>query len=234
MAATDLGFADRAAYLPAADALVLSDLHLGKAHASSVDFPLNEGTEMADRLSALLDSFDPETVVFAGDVLHTFTTVPVPARDALDGLTDLVTDRAELVLVRGNHDTQLDRVTDLPVHDSYRLPDGTVVCHGHEEPDAGGERVTRYVVGHDHPTIDIEGRTYPCFLYGPGVHRGNDVLVLPSFTTLAAGMTVNRMRGSDFQTPFVATPDGFHPIVRDETGDETLRFPPLGEFRRLL
>ncbi|WP_439025832.1 metallophosphoesterase [Haloarchaeobius sp. DT45] len=234
MAATDLRFADRAVYLPDADALVCADLHLGKAHASSVDFPLNEGPDMADRLAALLDTFDPDTVVFAGDVLHSFTTVPVPARKALDQLVDVVAADAELVLVRGNHDTQLDRVTDLSVHDSCRLADGTVVCHGHEEPGGIEDPVDRYVVGHDHPTIDVEGRTYPCFLYGPDAYRGSDVLVLPSFTTLAAGMTVNRMRGSDFQTPFVSHPDRFQPVVRDEAGGETLRFPPLGEFRRLL
>ncbi|WP_267642849.1 metallophosphoesterase [Haloarchaeobius amylolyticus] len=235
MAATDCSFADRAAYLPAADALVLADLHLGKAHASSVEFPLNEGAGMADRLGGLLDRFDPATVVFAGDVLHSFTTVPVPAREALADLADRVTAQADLRLVSGNHDTQLERVAervaDLPVADAVELDDGTVVCHGHEEPQPGADR---YVVGHDHPTIDIEGRTHPCFLYGPGAYRGSDVLVLPAFTTLAAGMTVNRMRGSDFQTPLVTDPDRFHPIVRDESGDETLRFPPLGEFRRLL
>ncbi|WP_435360568.1 metallophosphoesterase [Haloarchaeobius sp. DFWS5] len=228
-------FADRAAYFPDADALVLADLHLGRAHTSNVDFPLNEGHETLDRLDALLEQFSPETVVFAGDVLHSFKTVPVPAREALDRLTERVEREATLVVVRGNHDEQLDRVSDGEVVDSHRLSDGTVVCHGHEAPDIDSDATPgRYVVGHNHPTIEIESRRYPCLLYGPNCYRGGDVVMLPSFTTLAAGVLVNRKRANDFQSPLLARPKQFHPAVRDEESEETLWFPPLGKLRRML
>jgi metallophosphoesterase superfamily enzyme len=58
--------------------------------------------------------------------------------------------------------------------------------------------------------------------------------MLPSFTRLAAGVEVNGMRAADFQSPLVRNADAFRPVVRDEDADETLRFPPLGQFRRLL
>ncbi|WP_435335476.1 metallophosphoesterase [Haloarchaeobius sp. TZWWS8] len=231
MARSEVVFRDRAAYFPAPDALVLSDLHFGRAHASNVDFPLNEGCDLIDRVDGLLERFEPTTVVLAGDVLHSFSTVPVPAREALDRLVDLVRPRAELVAVRGNHDGQLVRVFPGEVYDSFRLSDGTIVCHGHEEP---AETAERYVIGHEHPAIEVEGRRYPCLLYGPGTYRGGEVFVLPCFTTLAPGVRVNRMRTGDFDSPLVVDADRFQPAIRDDGGDETLWFPELGSLRRLL
>jgi len=41
------------------------------------------------------------------------------------------------------------------------------------------------------------------------------------------------MGTDDFRSPLVTDADALRPIVRDPDGGETLRFPPLGEFRRL-
>jgi metallophosphoesterase superfamily enzyme len=232
MSRSEFVVADRGVFLPADDALVVSDVHLGRAHASNVEFPLNERQDTLDRLGALLDRFDPETVVFAGDVLHRFDAVPVPVRESLDAVVSAVRDGgAEPVLVRGNHDRQLDRVAGQPVHDAHRLDSGTVVCHGHEEPAETGDR---YVVGHDHPVLEVEGKRHPCLLYGPEAYDGKPVLMLPPFTSLAPGVVVNGMRAGDFDSPLVRRAGGFHPVVRDSDAGETLRFPPLGELRRVL
>ncbi|MFC6726746.1 metallophosphoesterase, partial [Halobium palmae] len=91
-----------------------------------------------------------------------------------------------------------------------------------------------YVVGHDHPAIEIEGQKRPCFLYGPGVYRGADVLVLPAFNRLARGVTVNGRWGSDFQSPLLSRVNEFRPVVYDTDSQETLEFPPLGKLRRML
>lgn len=236
--ASDLGldapvaFADRALALPAADAVVVSDLHVGRGEASNVELPLGERADLRDRLLPLLDRFDPATVVLAGDVLHTFSGPTDRARDSLDGLATACRDRgASVVAVAGNHDTALDAVWDGTVLDEHRLPDGTLVCHGHAEPEADAPR---YVVGHDHPAIEIEGQRHPCLLYGASVYRGRDLFVLPAFSALAAGTTVNGMRARDFQSPLVRSASALRPVVFDAETDEALAFPPLGEFRRLL
>ena len=232
MAASEFTVADRAAYFPEDDALVVADLHLGRAHASNVDFPLNERADTLDRLDSLLTQFSPDTVVFAGDVLHRFDVVPVPVRDSLDAVTARVEDAdADLVLIRGNHDGQLDRVVDREVRDAVVLDSGTVVCHGHEEPADSGDR---YVVGHDHPVVEIEGRRHPCLLYGPEAYGDDEVVMLPPFSRLAPGVVVNRMRGTDFDSPLIRSVRALHPVVRDTDAGETLRFPPLSELRRLL
>ncbi|WP_435179731.1 metallophosphoesterase [Halorussus sp. AFM4] len=237
----DAQFRDRAAYLPGEDALVVADIHAGRDAASAVELPLGERRDLTDRLADLLAAFDPATVVVAGDLLHAFDRVPDGVAETVAELREAVEAAgASLVVVRGNHDPMLDSVLDRGVEtpDEYRLGD-TVVHHGHAEPTAGesaGEerRPTRYVVGHDHPAIEIEGKRHPCLLYGPGTFRGADVLVLPAFNRLAPGTTVNGMRGRDFQTPLVTDADALRPVVWDAERGETLSFPPLGEFRKML
>jgi len=51
----------------------------------------------------------------------------------------------------------IESLWDGPIWDEYRVRD-TVVLHGHETPDDDADR---YVVGHDHPTIVIEGQRRP-------------------------------------------------------------------------
>lgn len=223
-------FADRAAYLPSADALVLADLHIGRDATSNVSFPLGEGLDLTARFSALLERFSPTEIILAGDVLHAFDRLPEEVHDTFADLEALAGDaEATLVVVRGNHDTRVGELTD--AHAEYRLADDTLVCHGHEEPDGSA---SRYVIGHDHPAIEIEGKRRPCYLHGPSAYRNSELLVLPAFTRLASGMVVNDLRGNDFQSPLVTSTDPLCPIVRDEETDETYRFPPLAEFRKLL
>ncbi|WP_254763312.1 metallophosphoesterase [Natrinema marinum] len=233
--AVDVPFSvrDRAVFLPAAETLVLADVHLGKAAASSVDAPLDDGADVVERLRGLLEETGPTTVVVAGDLLHSFSRLPLGVDRDISRFVDAVDAAgAELVVTPGNHDTMLESAFDGETAAEYRLADGeTVVCHGHEPPESAAER---YFVGHDHPALSIDGRKRPCALYGPDAYEGAAVLVLPAFTRLAAGATVNGMRGRDFQTPLVQNPDGFHPAVRDDSSGETLWFPPLGELRRLL
>jgi len=225
---SDLVFRDRAVYVRPVDVLVLADLHVGRAEASDVAFPVGERDHLHGRLAGLLDAFDPATVAFAGDVLQRHDYVPVVARDTLADLVALVEDAdASLVATPGNHDQQLPDVLDAPTPDAHAV-DGLVVCHGHERPELDGDL---YVVGHDHPVIEIEGQRRPTYLYGERSFRGGDVLVLPSFTELAAGVEVNRMRTSDFASPLVTDANALRPVVYDGDADEPLWFPPLGDLR---
>jgi len=224
-----LQLCDRAALVE--DVLVLADLHIGKAAAANVEAPVGAGADMVDRVETLCARFDPGTVVVAGDLLHSFETVPRLVEETLDGLERVVraTD-AELVVTPGNHDTMLDVVWGGQTTPEYRVGD-TVVCHGHVEPERDG---VRYIVGHDHPTVTIEGHTRPCYLAGETVYRGSDLLVVPSFNRLVTGVKVNEMSAADFLSPLVRDADALAPVVRDEDRDETLAFPPLGDFRHRL
>ena len=233
----DVTFVDRAVALSPAT-LVVSDLHVGRADAARVAAPLGERDDLHTRLDDAIDRTSPETVVFAGDVLHEFGRLSQRARDTLDDLVALCHDAgATPVAVAGNHDGMLDTAWDGPVHDRYRVDGGdrgtTVVCHGHDRPPAADD-VDLYVVGHDHPAITIEGQKRPSFLYGEDAYAGADLLMLPAFSRVAAGVVVNGLRSDDFQSPLVTDVDSLRPVVWDSSTEEALWFPPLGRLRRLL
>jgi len=79
-------FAERAAFLPADDVLVVADLHVGRGEASAVSFPVGEREDLLARLERLLSRFDPARVVVAGDVVHTFSAVTDRSRETLTAL----------------------------------------------------------------------------------------------------------------------------------------------------
>ena len=226
-------FLPRSVFLPDADALVVADLHVGRSEASDVAFPLGERRDLLDRLGALLTRKGPATVVFAGDVLHRFETVSERSSETVAELAAVCREAgSDPVFVRGNHDPMLDTIRD-DARDAYVLAENprTVVCHGHQEPSLDAER---YVIGHDPPAIEIEGQRRPCFLDAPAAYEGADVLVLPAFSRLAAGVEVNDAQGSDLQSPLVRDLGDVRPILYDDGSEEALTFPPLASFRRLL
>lgn len=222
---------DRAVFLPGPATLVCADLHLGADAASNVEWRLGEHKDITGRFAALIDRYDPETVVVAGDLLHSFSSLP---RGVMESVRDLERAAeaadARLVVTPGNHDSMLDTVWKGETADELRVGDW-VVAHGHEPLESAAEG---YVVGHDHPTIAIEGRRRPCYLWAEDAYRGAELLVLPSFTKLAAGVEVNRMCAREFQSPLVGNVDALRPLVWDDDAGEVFEFPPLGEFRELL
>ncbi|WP_336037120.1 metallophosphoesterase [Halobacterium yunchengense] len=224
-----VAFGERSAYLPEADALVVADLHVGRDAASDVALPLGERDDLLARLRGALGEFAPSTVVVAGDLLHVHGSVPEGAEATVDELRAAVREAgADLRVVRGNHDAMLDAVG-VDAEDAVELGDGTAVCHGHEDPPVDADR---YVVGHEHPAVEIEGTRHPCFLHGPNQYEGADVLFLPAFTRLASGTLVNGLRRDESLSSMLADPTGFRPVVVSD--GEPLAFPALGDLRGLL
>ena len=223
----DVTYLERAVAFPALETLVLADLHAGRVATSDVELPMGEGDDLVDRLSALLESARPERVVLAGDVLHSFDSLPYGVTDTIDRMAEAVTAAgAELVAVAGNHDTILEDATGLRVEPSVALDAETVVHHGHEVPQKDAQR---YVIGHEHPAITIEGVRHPCFLDCQNQYGGAAVLVLPAFNRFAVGTVINDMAAEDSMSPLVVDMDGCRPVVR--TAEETLRFPGMGPLR---
>jgi putative SbcD/Mre11-related phosphoesterase len=229
MDATGLTFDDRALLLD--ETLVVADCHVGRGPSSSLELPVGDGSDMVERLRELLRTHQPAEVVVAGDLLHSFRTVPRTVERVVGSLRAATREAgARLVVTPGNHDTMLDSAYSGSTEREHRVGE-TVVCHGHEPPDAAADR---YVVGHDHPTITIEGQRRPCYLVGEAVYRGADVVMMPAFNRLLRGVEVNDIRAGDFMSPLVTDADALAPVVVDEDAGETLSFPTLGEFRHRL
>lgn len=226
----EIEFGGDAAYFPEHDVLVVSDLHIGleqALHDEGMSMPLGERETLQERLRGVLERFSPGTVVFNGDVHHSFGRLG-DAADTITSLRDMVVERGiDPVFIEGNHDTMLDAVVD--TRDRY-LVENTLFIHGHEIPvdlpDAG-----LYVVGHDHPTLEIEMQKTKCYLYGP--FDDGDVLMTPAFNPLCRGVVVNKMESRDFMSPFIRGDFGeFRVMV--ESDDDVLRFPRIREFRDLM
>lgn len=186
--------ADRALLLPAHGALVVADVHFGKAatfRARGVPVPQGTTTDNLRRLDALLGATSARKLVFLGDLFH--------AREAHapDTLTALHAWRArhprvEMVLVEGNHDRHAGappaalglRVEDEP----WRLG-GLALCH-HPQRVEGAH----VLAGHLHPCVRLYGGAndslrLPCFWIR------DELTLLPAFGEFTGGAPIAREPG---------------------------------------
>src|SRR6478672_10748242 len=98
--------ADKAIYWPKEKALLIADVHFGKAAAyRALGQPVPQGTTSKNlaRLDVLLEKYAVERIIFLGDFLH------APKSHAPTTLASLQKWRQkhagiECILVRGNHD----------------------------------------------------------------------------------------------------------------------------------
>ncbi len=168
----------RALYWPKESALLLSDLHLGKAaHFRKNGIPMPQQIVLQDlmRLEQLILHFGPAKVMVTGDLVHAGHNREV-------GLFGALTQRhpgVRFILVRGNH----DRITEknlalLGIHEVHtELQLGQILLtHELRPPGAAGN-----ISGHVHPGIALKltsGQVmkFPCFAVSG--HR----LILPAFS----------------------------------------------------
>ena len=162
---------DRAVFWREARMLIVADLHLGKAQffrERGVPVPVGTTAADLDRLSALLDRYHPDRLLFLGDLVH--------GRTAQTGDLTRRIERwrrrhsaIECLLVSGNHDRRagapphpfrFDRVS----FDLVRPP--FLFTH---QPKTGLNQYS--IAGHIHPAVTLRGKgrfkeTLPCFCFG--------------------------------------------------------------------
>ncbi len=185
--------ARRALWMEHERVLVVADLHLGYAWAQRHGgqlLPLSARDETLSTLVALQLDYRPETIVLLGDIVQ--RAVPVPELKRLLGeLVSELSRRSRLVLVRGNHDIQLERLLDqtsakVELMNQFEAS-GHLLVHGDSEAERPCER--RIIMGHEHPAIRLNDGVAtslkcPCFLVS------ESVVVLPAFSPWAAGSPV--------------------------------------------
>ncbi|MBG6080983.1 DNA ligase-associated metallophosphoesterase [Rubrivivax gelatinosus] len=199
---------ERAAFLPAENALLVADAHLGKAQSfRSLGVPVPAGTtsQTLEALDAALARTGAGQVIFLGDLIHS-------SRSRTPGTAQAVARwRARhpglaLTLVRGNHDRHAG---DPPPDWGIDCVDGPLrfgaLALAHEpEPIAGA-----YVIGgHLHPAASLGGPAHdrlrlPCF------HFGHEVGVLPAFGAFTGCATVERRPGD---RTWVVVDDSLRPL----------------------
>ncbi|PTU75886.1 ligase-associated DNA damage response endonuclease PdeM [Pseudomonas mangrovi] len=179
--------ADKAIWWPAMQALLVADIHFGKAATyRALGQPVPQGTtaDNLQRLDALLQRFACQRLIFLGDFLHA-PEAQTPA--TLNALGDWRARHPALAvtLVRGNHDKRAgDPPTELGIEVvTEPLLLGPFALQHEPRP-----HPTRPVLaGHLHPAYQLRGRgrqslRLPCFVLSDGVS------LLPAFGSFTGAM----------------------------------------------
>jgi len=185
---------DRALYLPAQQALLVSDLHLGKAETFQhfglpVPSQVNQGT--LTRLEALCAQCKPNSLWILGDLFH--------GREGMaDGVIDawlrfLQATQVQAHLILGNHDRPLqDTLSQLSVQCWVEAVAVDDILFSHE-PHDDGQRLN--ICGHIHPCLRLslggDRLRLPCFHWQARQHR----LTLPSFGEFTGGYDITLAAG---------------------------------------
>lgn len=170
--------------------VVISDLHLGFEGAlaeQGVSIPRFQRKVILERLAAMFDRTKAERVVVAGDFKHEFSRNLVDEWVEVKQVLRFVRERAEPVLVRGNHDNYLATILGdlrLALQDRADVGGFTIV-HGHEDVST----LQPIVMGHEHPAVKLRDElgavvSVPAFL------ASERLIVLPAFSPLALGVDV--------------------------------------------
>ena len=201
--------AQRVLYYPAEKILVISDVHLGKAghfRRYGIPIPTEVNQDNLSRLSQVIVQFDPERVLFLGDLFHSETNSEWDdfKRWRLQYST------LGMTLILGNHELYSEQKYEdlgLQVHpyldskhirflhdkdDAFAGPTGSQSSSGsliYEQEKTAQDTappntvaIKGWISGHLHPGIKIQGKgrqriILPCFV------QQENQLVIPAFGT---------------------------------------------------
>lgn len=176
----------RALLWPARQALLIADLHLGKADVfrrAGIALPSGGTQSDLQRLQALVQQHACHELWILGDMLHgplhrtAWLAQWLAWREQQAGL--------DVHVIRGNHDRQLAAAAlRVQLHDQVRL--GDIVLRHEPQPEAGAW----VIAGHLHPQIALPAlrRRFPAFWLRPGI------TVLPAFSAFTAGVVIQPAR----------------------------------------
>ena len=185
--------AQRAAFDPHLKSLFIADAHFGKdAVFRAHGVPVPSGSTMDDlaRLDALLAAYQPESIVFLGDLLHGRESL---AGATMQALTEWRARHASIriVMVEGNHDRHAGRLPPALGVETVLEPwlhGPWALCHFPRVVDGAYA-----LAGHEHPVYVIASRSdsvrVPCFRFS---ERNG---VLPAFGAFTGGFVVNHLAG---------------------------------------
>lgn len=167
----------RVVYWPRKNALILSDLHLGKAahfRRNGIPMPVQISLQDINRLEFLIHYYQPEYLIIVGDLIH------AGMNQELDLFRNLIQKypQVNFILIKGNHDRiSFKTLYELGIKEVYDelILDNLHFIHHPENSD-------NYTIsGHIHPGVNIEFATkkmrFPCYTIS------ENQLILPAFST---------------------------------------------------
>ena len=178
----------RAIFWNREEALILSDIHIGKtAHFRKHGIPMPDDVlqKDLDRLKQLIIHFGVKTLLIVGDLFHAERNVDMTTfKTWLNQFQEL-----QLVLIKGNHDKQSQQLmSDLNIEVFTQLQiQPFIFLHDPQEHD----ELSFTISGHTHPGVLIKGKgkqklKLPCF------QITTTQLILPAFS-LFTGLNTRKV-----------------------------------------
>jgi DNA ligase-associated metallophosphoesterase len=183
--------AEKAIYYPEYRALLIADVHLGKAAAyRKLGQPVPHGTTQNNlqRLEDLLKRYPCERLIFLGDFLHARES---RTASTLQALTQWRAQHPtlQMTLIRGNHDKRAgDPQTELAIE---TLPEPQLLGPFALQHEPHPHATHHVLAGHVHPVYHLQGRgrqrlRLACF------YLGKQLSLLPAFGAFTGGYQVKR------------------------------------------
>ncbi len=228
--ALDLGI-----YLMKENTFVISDLHLGyerDLQQRGVLVPPFQFKEIKQRLENIFKELRGSGaaglryIVINGDLKHEFGRISNQEWDEILELIDILSLHCDkIVIIKGNHDIILDRITNKRNVQFEKIgfsPSKDVfITHGHKIPEKNSslEKARIVVIGNEHPAVSITDgiitEKYKCFLKGNW--RRKTLIVQPSLCLITEGTDIlheqtiseflENLNLNNFEVFVVAAPD---------------------------
>lgn len=196
------------------DILVISDLHLGLEGSMTSEgsyvpkFNLEDVIEDIEKARSMTEA---SRILVNGDLKNEFKKSYYSERTEVTELLQHLKRRfEEVMLVEGNHDRFIQDTVESEGLEMYEfiLVDDILFIHGDERPEeieSLKEDFDTVVIGHEHPALSLKddigiSEKIPCFLYGE-THKENDIIVLPAFSRISNGTSVNEVPKSKLLSP---------------------------------
>ncbi len=189
-------------YIEEYETAVMADFHLGFEDVMAQQglfLPKLQYPQIMDTLEKVIEKYAPTRLVVNGDLKHEFSkNMPQEWRE-IEEMVDFISDRTQLVVIRGNHDNFLGSILKrrgIPFLNSFSIGKFLMV-HGHRKVEIPEGKVL--IMGHEHPSITVRDEVMastklPCFLIS------DSIIVLPAVSIYALGTDVSK---SDFISPIL-------------------------------
>ncbi|MBI1223054.1 MAG: ligase-associated DNA damage response endonuclease PdeM [Bacteroidetes bacterium] len=169
---------EKALYLPEKNALLLSDLHLGKTQhfrKNGLAIPASAAQNDLLRFKKLIGRYPAADVYFLGDLFHSETNNEM---EAFYSLLDQESHR-RFSLIPGNHDVALNQSPTLHITEKCHPLGNLILCHN----PADLNKAEAGICGHIHPGFRLKGQGRQSLLL-PAFFRYEQLILLPAFGKL--------------------------------------------------
>ncbi|MFT4868314.1 MAG: putative SbcD/Mre11-related phosphoesterase [Candidatus Nanohaloarchaea archaeon] len=194
--------------------LVISDLHLGLEKTMTFKgnyIPQNQLKQMKEDISEAKDITGADRILVNGDLKNQFKTSYSENEEVKELANFLNFNFDEVIIVEGNHDTFLkSNLSERGIEmKDYHIEGRILFAHGDkslEELEIENlENIDTIVIGHEHPAIAMKDdigvkEKVPALLYGE-TGDGKNLVVLPAFSKIANGTSVNEVPEKELLSP---------------------------------